>query len=1145
MAYVAIRLAALDGNWVRVTMSGDLGEVDAGEVQIPDLSAIIDRLNERTVTEQDLYGLALALRDALLPVPVRRLLRTTEGITLGVETEGVWLGRLPWEFVARPHDGSTQFWLRDGTTSIVRLEGGPELARLELQEARFAYLGAQASGGRLARLQLDDEYKRFGAMFRNDVGDRVSGNLRSRRADVIAALETCDLVHITCHGQLGELLLHNGERLGGSDLSGMGLVRASIVLVGACESSYRDPWSWNSLASGLLDAGVQAVVAMPFSVETEAASSFMHEVWTRLAHGEPISRAVALGRASIGDLAMCDWAVPVLHASSDPVIVTLRPAGEGEPSPVQALPGSGLGNLPASVSVDELVGRDRILDDLALEVESHAGQSVDHAIPLMQVLIGMSGVGKSALAEVHAARMVNLGTVDACWWVRSEDRSSMSADLLGLATYLQLPVRDSESATFEQIRAHLESTTRRWLIVLDNATSKHDVEQVAPRTGNTVVVVTSTNVGTWAGRRYSTRRIPVIDKATSAARMLIDRTSIDDKEGALEVVERLGNLPIAIVAAAAMITTQAHTFSSFLQALDASLESTLDDAFVAAEQGELIPRGMRWLLDQVRNELRPSSRRLLETLSWLDADSIPVTFLDCDALLREHGTRGRQSLADLQTHGLVTVDGPRLRIHRLIRSFVQQSQPGTSPPGLVLAARCLLEMWPPDAQTRSGEALVEELLPHLVRVAEAHEAHGLVGAAVLRARAARVVRLRGHLLDAQAAIEAASTDEIDLDLVCESAFVLRFSDAVESQRLLEPVQSDLMATATEDSLRACALLAWHWRRDRRSKAVALMEQIFQRYRESRLPRSAALAEIHGRYGDVLTVVGRYDDALIHYRNSREIVEAIEVDHPLLVVVLSDEAIAQRRLGNVHAALDLYEAALRTAETRFGDRPHEATDSALNNLGFGKGLAGEHEQAIELLERAIVMAAETKGERSTAYALRLSNVGRAYARLGRIDEAREAVRRARDLVLQSGARFRIAARHAAVGAVELLAGNSHAAVEALRATLEVIDQGEEPYAGDRAIYTSMLAEALALTGDAADLAEALDLLQRAEVGFQSTTGTDHYLFAEHLIRVGVQAERARERERARDAWTEARRILGSTDGYDPAVVERLDDMLQSL
>ncbi|MBM7773504.1 tetratricopeptide (TPR) repeat protein [Actinokineospora baliensis] len=312
-----------------------------------------------------------------------------------------------------------------------------------------------------------------------------------------------------------------------------------------------------------------------------------------------------------------------------------------------------------------VVGRDQELADLrAAFTAPKKGRA-----PVVRVLTGMGGVGKSSLARAYAEQ--HLDDYGVVWWIHAEDKAALDRqyrDLLDL-------VRPASEATLVRNPVHAVNTwlsdyKRPWLLILDNVPSTAALNGLYPARGNGHVLVTS-QAGRWPKPDTVHHIVPL---PHAAAVELLTTTSEDtDAEAAAELADELGGLPLALTQAAAFAATNGIALATYLRFYrDRSADLQADN------QPDDYPHTVAttWLLAIER--LSPLAREVLDTIAYLAPDAIPVTVLhplaDELALVR--------AIGELRSHSLIT-RGPEatISVHRLIQSVTRHRD------GLAHAAR--------------------------------------------------------------------------------------------------------------------------------------------------------------------------------------------------------------------------------------------------------------------------------------------------------------------------------------------------------------------------------------------------------------------------------------------------------------------------
>ena len=177
---------------------------------------------------------------------------------------------------------------------------------------------------------------------------------------------------------------------------------------------------------------------------------------------------------------------------------------------------------------------------------------------------GLRGVGKTQVAAAYARSRIaaRWGLVG---WV---DAESLDVLLTGLALVAEAagvadPEGDSGKSA-RRLRDHLETRAAPGLLVLDNAADPDALRPFLPVAGGTQLVVTSTDqaFADW-GVRVD---VSVFTRPESVG-YLTERTDVNDLPGADEVSGELGDLPLALAQAAAVIKQRHWTFARYLSEL--------------------------------------------------------------------------------------------------------------------------------------------------------------------------------------------------------------------------------------------------------------------------------------------------------------------------------------------------------------------------------------------------------------------------------------------------------------------------------------------------------------------------------------------------------------------------------------------------
>ncbi|WP_084484193.1 FxSxx-COOH system tetratricopeptide repeat protein [Nocardia anaemiae] len=579
------------------------------------------------------------------------------------------------------------------------------------------------------------------------------------------------------------------------------------------------------------------------------------------------------------------------------------------------------------------------------------------------VVTGMRGAGKTQVAAAYAREAVGAGE-GVVGWVNAETADTLLAGLADIATRVGVAGPDGDSAvSARRLRDHLSGRQDPALLVLDNATDPDLVDRFLPTGGVTRVVVTTID-------RSFTQLGEIIDAGEGFARdesitYLRESTGLNDDIGAAQVAKDLGDLPLALSAAAATITGRRLDYSRYRQLLAAQpLPAVLprrrgsdhplavDQALLLSIQTTETPTGAPELDEKVR--------WLLGVMAMLAPDGVDYTMLpdsDCHlAAALQRCVEG--SLLSWSTTGNTIV------MHRLLGRVLRQRAQTThtitsiAADAVVILAPQLFD----EAQAFQRREEGSRLVDHIEALWEAIN----------------------HIPDLDTLAIVLAMRRWATHQLIESSDLTR---AIDLARRTVVEHEQFLGSDHPDALTARHTLAYayHWA-ERLPEAITLHEQVF-------IDRERVLGPDHP---DTLTArhnvantyesAGRLSEAIdLYERNLTDRERVLGLDHPDTLHSRNNLANTYRSAGRLSEAIDLYERNLADRERVLGP-DHPDTLTSRHNVANAYRSARRLTEAIELHEQVLSDRERILGAEHPYTLYSRNSLAGTYRSAGRLSEA---------------------------------------------------------------------------------------------------------------------------------------------------------------
>ncbi len=302
------------------------------------------------------------------------------------------------------------------------------------------------------------------------------------------------------------------------------------------------------------------------------------------------------------------------------------------------------------------------------------------------------------------------------------------------------------------------------------------------------------------------------------------------------------------------------------------------------------------------------------------------------------------------------------------------------------------------------------------------EAERLLEATQVEASKLDYLPLQGEVAVALASnrVESGRTDEMEGD--ARRAFEL-------AVRAGDPSTAHQAAVLLAD-----ALGTWGHRDDAAAQWLAIARSYLALLPE---PRTAEEARLLAVEGNVAFVAGRYDEARSAFAGALELHERLGAELEV-ALRLNDLAVVATSQDRLDTARDLLTQSRQRTVAVLGE-DHPQVGLIDQNLGTAASRAGRNDEAIRLLRAAMANAERNRSREHPSYSVPLISVARIHLAQGELDEAREEILEARELLEGNlSERYNYSRANAVLAEIELARDDVPAALAAATTAVEVAE-----------------------------------------------------------------------------------------------------------
>jgi tetratricopeptide (TPR) repeat protein len=679
--------------------------------------------------------------------------------------------------------------------------------------------------------------------------------------------------------------------------------------------------------------------------------------------------------------------------------------GPGSPTKPCNLPLPSIGSL--------FKGREAFLDDLRQRLVIRDGQAT--AIVSRQAIHGLGGVGKTRAAVEYAWRHADDYTALLFVSAPSAELRTNVANLIGVLgmTAQTASVDEQLAAVLRRLDAH-----PGWLLIVDNVDTEEaaqEVERLLVKLRAGHVLITS-RISNWSAA-VEPLELDVLAQADAAA-FLLERTphrrrGADDATRAAAIAGELDSLALALEQAGAYINKLWLSFAEYLERWKGKRAELLRWCDPRLMQ---YPVSVAVTWETTFAQLEEPERRLLDVLSWLAPEPIPLFVFDA-AQLTEAISDPRVALASLAGYSLARFDasGETVLVHRLVQEIARGRIPAADhTASLRVALEAVNAVAVDDDWDVRTWGVWTPLAAHAEAVSRSADAAGLARPT------GRLMNELGQYWRARGQFPAAELLYRRALAIAEQSYGPDHCDVARALYTLAELLriTNRLVEAEPLCRRALAIREGCYGPDHR-KVATVLNELAELLRATKRPGEAeplcrrALAIRERCYGpghrEVATVLNNLTELL---RATKRLGEAEPLcrralaiderscgpDHPTVARDLNNLALLLRETNRLGEAEPLCRRALAIAEQSYGP-DHPTVANRLNNLAELLRETNRLGEAEPLCRRALAIWEQSLGPDHPDVAFALNNLAELLGATNRPGEAEPLYRRAVQILIE--------------------------------------------------------------------------------------------------------------------------------------------------